>query len=617
MCGIVGIYCKQGHVPKDLTEGFLQKSLEEMRRRGPDGNKQMIVDDFYATGFARLAIRDLSENGMQPMRSDCGEYTISFNGEIYNTDLLKKNLEIYSVNYKSTSDTEVVLYHFKYFGFEETIKLLDGIFAIALYNSTTKELYLSRDRAGVKPLYIYNDDDFLIYSSHYNQVVRNDFVTNRAISLDGLSSYFNLGYVPSGYGFFENSFLLPQGAYIKVKGSKPINTELFFRYNETNSEENKPLSTVIKKAVGEQLVSDVPLGTFLSGGIDSSIVTMYANEEQSVNAYNIGFSNKEFDESNVAERFAQQKNVNFKTKIFDHVDYIALIKENIEAYNEPFSDFSSLPTLLLSKFTKEKVTVVLSGDGGDELFYGYPRNLKYGLSAGLLTSSYFKKVLRIGKSKITKEPLRLSAREILANPNESLIKSNYISSAKNIGKNIVPEMVGDIYLDFLDNKETKINNKNAFFNYIRVYEYYYHLQRILIKVDRASMYHSLEARVPLLSNAVIDASQSYTFEDCTSQDKGKIPLREIIKSEVDGDLFNLPKKGFTLPLYDIINNDKTGIFRNYILMSIPEIDKYLDSDYIESLYNNHIKRVKNYIDTTWVLWSIFSLKAWYHNHIQN
>ena len=192
MCGIVGIYSKGHDLKKEIVSGFLENALTKMHRRGPDSKRASLVHKYYATGFVRLAIRDLSENGMQPMKTDCMNFTISFNGEIYNTALLLQNLEKFNIEFKSTTDTEIILYHFKYFGFKKTINILDGIFAIALYDKKKNTLYLSRDRAGVKPLYIYDDNKQIIYSSNYNQVVNNPFVKNNKVCKDGLSVYFKL-----------------------------------------------------------------------------------------------------------------------------------------------------------------------------------------------------------------------------------------------------------------------------------------------------------------------------------------------------------------------------------------------------------------------------------------
>lgn len=617
MCGIVGIYNKNGSLPENETKVFLKKSLEKMKRRGPDGQKSVIINNFYATGFVRLAIRDLSKNGMQPMQTDCGKYTITFNGEIYNTELLYKNLEPYNISFNSTTDTELILYHFKYFGFEKTINILDGIFAIAFYNLEKNELYLARDRAGTKPLYIYNDEKYLIYSSNYSQVVKNIFVKKREICPKGLASFIKLGYVPSNYGFFKNSFLLPQGSYVKIKTKTYHKPSLYYRYGCDNAKSNLDLTDVIKKSVNKQLVSDVPVGTFLSGGIDSSLVSLYANEKQKIKAFNIGFSNKKFDESTTAKEFANEKNIDFNNKIFDDINYLELIEDNIKAFSEPFSDFSSLPTLLLAKFAKEKVTVALSGDGGDELFYGYPRNIKYGSQADLLTASYFVKLFKILKSKILKRPLKLPIYEILSKPNKALVESNYITTSKKLSSKILINDYKEIFFDFLNNEKSEIKSKKQFLETLRVNEYYYHLQRILIKVDRASMYYSLETRVPLLSNEIIKTSIDYNFSDCTNNKKGKIPLRNILKKEVNGNLFNLPKKGFSMPIDIMINNDKSGIFDKYILASIPEIDALLNTKYIEKMYQNHKNQVSKYKTTSWLLWSIFSLKAWYINHIKN
>lgn len=617
MCGIVGVFHKDNDLKKDLVYDFLENSLTKMNRRGPDGKKIVLVNNSYATGFVRLAIRDLSENGMQPMQTDCLNYTISFNGEIYNTSQLLKNLNKFSIDFKSTSDTEIILYHFKYFGFIKTIKILDGIFAIAFYDKLKNTLYLSRDRAGVKPLYYYEDNKQIIYSSNYNQTVNNPYVENKQISEDGLSLFLKLGYVPSGFGFFKNSYLLPQGSYLTIVNNQVSEINQYFDYSALCSSKSiEDLNSKINFSVQNQLISDVPIGTFLSGGIDSSIISLFANKFTKINAFNIGFSSDEFDESVVAEKFALSNNINFKKKVFEKVNIKQLLEDNIAAYSEPLSDYSSLPTLLLSKFTKTMATVALSGDGGDELFYGYDRNRKYGNLSSLMISSKVIRLLKFIKSKLINKPLKLPLYELLSNSNKALIESNFITGAKSLSKKIMPNITGNIYLEILGNRDKSINSVKDFQEKLRDYEYYYHLQRILIKVDRASMFHSLEVRVPLLSNSVLESSKQFSFEDCITLSHGKKPLRQLLETN-SNDISSLPKKGFTFSIHELINNDNSGLIKKYILKEIPLLDNFLDTNFISLLYNNHINKKNKYQETSWMLWSIFTLKSWYINHIEN
>jgi asparagine synthase (glutamine-hydrolysing) len=194
------------------------------------------------------------------------------------------------------------------------------------------------------------------------------------------------------------------------------------------------------------MISDVPIGTFLSGGIDSSIISLISNKQKLIKAFNISFSDKEFDESETAKNFAKNNNIDFNKKLFDNIDLKQLLEDNIAAYTEPFSDYSSLPTLLLSKFAKTKVTVALSGDGGDELFYGYDRNRKYGSQAALLTSSKVNKIYKILKSKLTRKLLKLPIYEILSNNNIALFESNFITGSKPLGKKIMPKIYRNKYI---------------------------------------------------------------------------------------------------------------------------------------------------------------------------
>jgi asparagine synthase (glutamine-hydrolysing) len=616
MCGIVGIYSKRGLLEESKTLAFLNKSVESMKHRGPDSQKSVFVNNFYGSGFARLAIRDLSENAMQPMHSKCGNYIISFNGEIYNTDYLKTKLIDFNVKYETTSDTEVLLYSLINFGIDKTLEEIDGIFAFSFYNIKDNILILARDRVGIKPLYYYYDKDLLIYSSHYNQVVKNDFVKNKEIDEVSFSAYFNLGYVPSGFGFFKNSFLLPQGCYIIVNNNSFKKNIKYYEYgNEIKFDVN--LEKTIKDSIKSQLVSDVPIGTFLSGGIDSSIVSYIANNETKIQAFNIGFNDNDFDESAKAIEFAKHNSIDINSKVFDSINLNYLLEHNIKAFSEPFSDYSSLPTLLLSEFAKKSVTVSLSGDGGDELFYGYYRNSKYFAEMDTLINSKFKKFFIIFISKITNKKHRIPLSDLLLNANEALLQSNYITGIKIHGKRMLKKYYSNIYFDFLDNRKNQIKTKKGFLDTMRKYDIYYHLQRVLIKVDRTSMFHSLEVRVPLLSNKIIDLSQKYEYHDCLIERKGKQPLRNIISKYDNGILSDLPKKGFSLPLDEMINSREFEIISKYILIRIPQIDKLLNYDYIVELYMKHINKEGDYKSTSWLLWSVFTLKSWYKFHIDD
>jgi asparagine synthase (glutamine-hydrolysing) len=614
MCGIVGIL---QHSPTTFNQQhYIQWCLQNMQHRGPDSNGVFHTNEYH-TGFVRLAIRDLSPLGNQPMHSACGNYTLCFNGEIYNSHEFIPFLQSKGVQLQSTSDTEVLLYALIHYAIEEILPQLNGMFAFAFYNKQTKQLIIARDRVGIKPLYIGYSNNGFIYSSQYNHIVNHPYCSSNQFNASDIATYLQLGYVPSKMGIVQHTQLLPQGHYVMVQAGNPQFTlQPFYNYTaQKNANTVNSLEQVIQQSVAEQMVSDVPLGTFMSGGTDSTLVTHFAAKKlPHVQSFTIGTTNKEMDETSAAQAFATIFNTQHTTKVITAHEVLQLIQDNAKAYSEPFADYSSLPTLLLSKITKEKVTVALSGDGGDELFWGYPRNQKISQAAKAFKHNLLVRNILFVKEKIAKPRKRTILKRHLYTSNylEYYYRSLFIHGAENWVPKLVNIEAAIPY--FLEQQQATIEDlldEETIMQKTRKLEVDIHLQRILIKVDRASMWHSLEVRVPLLDNGVIDYSESQSFSTNIQQQQGKYPLKQLLHKHTKSPLVFEPKKGFTVPLAEWIKEDLYTEISNTILQMPKPLAVFFNEKAIRQMLYNHVNNIE---DNAWIIWAVYSLVKWYHVH---
>lgn len=612
MCGIVGIY---NFKRKEIDTSFIDKCIGTMRHRGPDKQSVWTNNINYITGFARLAIRDLSFNGDQPMFSDCGNFCITFNGEIYNTDELKNFLLPFFIKYKSTSDTEILLYALIHLGFEKTLLLADGIFAFSFYDIKKNALLLARDRIGVKPLYVGISDEEIVYSSQYDHIINYPSFSKQSIDEKALGNFLQLGYISENFGAFKNTKLLKHGFYYIIN-DKGFYEKEYYNYPVSNCDGDKNcLEDCINEAVKRQLVSDVALGTFMSGGVDSTLVTYFANEKKKINSFTIGIKDSVLDESDNADAFAKIFNTVHHHKYFSQKDMLALINENTAAFSEPFADVSSLPVLMLSKFAREKVTVALSGDGGDELFWGYPRHIKTLRHLAYYKKNKFSRRAHLLKNKISKPgntdvARHWSENDFYSYAYHSLFITGSLQQQNKIFK-------AETYNAFAyENMQTNSDAKNddvSMMNALRKLEMDIHLQRILLKVDRASMHHSLEVRVPLLSNKMLELSTTFAFDDCIKKNTGKINLKKLLIKKAGEQLVMQPKKGFAIPIDDWMRKEIKQDVQDKIMHMQPQLAVFFNRKELEKMLANHITSVA---DNGSLLWSIYSLVNWYSFHVK-
>lgn len=611
MCGIAGVFSYKENI--EAQRPFIDWSLCTMHHRGPDADGVWSNGKNYMAGFVRLSIRDLSAHGNQPMLSSCGGHAISFNGEIYNTALFRQKLERLGASFQSSTDTEVVLYGLIHWGVDYVLEQFDGMFAFAYFNENKNELVLARDRSGIKPLYIGHSAEGVVYSSQYDHIMAHPYISNNTINSNALGMYLQLGYVPEDAGAINGTFLLPHGYYVSVT-EKGVTKHRYFKYPLEQAGAIKSFEQVIADSVQAQLVSDVPVGTFMSGGVDSPLVSYYANKHTPLQSFTIGVDDAAMDESKAAEEYANIFGTDHKCRTITEADLLATIRDNTKAYTEPFADFSSIPTLVLSKFARQYVTVALSGDGGDELFWGYPRNLRMLTEGMAFKYNKPQRLLSFAKEKLTGGKRTVRKRHLQVNDfAEYYYRSLFIYGAEaGVSKLFLHQPDNAFFLDqfYKEDNDYAVTEDNIM-NIVRQLEFNLHLQRILIKVDRASMYHSLEVRVPLLSNGVIDYSSSLSHRQCIKDGQGKYNLKELLAQKSSERLVYQPKKGFVIPIDKWLRSELRHDLEDKLMNMPHELAVHFNHSHLQSLLNQHIHQQQNH---GWMLWAIYSLVNWHTEH---
>jgi len=655
MCGIIGCIHKSNF--KFSINNFSEIN-QSLSHRGPDSegvDQFNLGDNIFKIGHKRLSILDLSENGHQPMHSNTNRFTISFNGEIYNHfELRKKYLYNKNIVWKGFSDTETLINLFDFYEFEQVLKLIDGMFAFILYDKKDGCIYLVRDRAGEKPLYITSTNQLIAFSSDIKSLKQlNGF--NKNINTDALKKFLNLNYIPSPLSIYESTYKLPAASFIKIITSKIgySNTNSFnafisndfIKYDKWFSIQNSTTSIksnnkdeyyiergeeILNKSVKSQLLSDVPLGAFLSGGIDSSLIVALMQQNQSqTKTFTIGYKDfKEIDETEDALKVSNYLSTDHTSYEFSNKEIISTIPLIQSTFSEPFADSSQLPTLLVSKIAKEKVKVILSGDGGDELFGGYNRYL--------YANKFFKyifvlnpKIKNILLSLIKIMPLNilLKALNLLIFTSKSfkinitqlykiLNKMQHINDYKSYYNSFTNEWFNDDNLflfkqsdkyDFIStntfNDDFRDEEKMMFLDFLT-----YLPDDILCKVDRSTMNFSLEARSPFLSKNVIDFSNSIPFHLKINDGNTKVILKKILSKKIPPNFLNKSKKGFASPIGYLIKNELKNWSNEILNKDNFSKHNLLNFEIVNKIKNEHFNG-KN--DHQYKLWSLIQFTQWY------
>ena len=575
MCGIAGFWRPAGD-HADQAMSALHRMTDSLEHRGPDADGHWFDPQHgVALGHRRLSIVDLSPTGAQPMRSPSGRFTTAFNGEIYNYRRLRDELARGGATFRGSSDTEVMLAGFEQWGFAETLSRMAGMFALAVWDNTRNELLLARDRLGEKPLYIAQFDGRIAFASEIKALrTLPGFPTD--INPSAIADVLRTGYIGGAHSVYRAVTRLHPGnfAVVSARDSKPfVRIEAYWsvpsamqrvgaqRQFKDDNEATAALDTLLTEVVGDEMVADVPVGAFLSGGIDSSLIVSLMQKVASrpVRTFTIGFRENEYDESPYAKDVAKHLGTEHTEIILSADDALAFVERLPAIFDEPFADQSQLPTLLVSAVTRKHVTVALSGDGGDELFGGYsqylasdrignlvnriPASLRAPLSATISVAprALVNSMLSSGTAWAPNSRARF-IRE-LKHPSSAAAYQNSLACWVDPG-DVMSESAGfpvsnaNPWPDAPTDQEARM-----------AYDMQHYLpDDILVKVDRSAMASSLETRAPLLDHRVVEFALALPLEKKIRDGRGKFLLRNLLAQYVPQQLIDRPKRGFSFPL---------------------------------------------------------------------
>ena len=615
MCGVAGF------ISKSYNKKDLKKMTDALSHRGPDASGHFFDQDKgIALGHRRLSILDLSDYANQPMSSHCGRYVMIYNGEVYNFKEISNRLK--KTNWKTSSDSEVILEAFVAWGID-FVHQLNGMFAIAIYDKKEDKLFLFRDRMGIKPLYYFYNNKDLIFSSELKAIcaIKKDL----EISKNAIYAYLHLGYIPNNQTIYKEIFKLKQSSYIIYHNGEILNESYWKITNKISKNINqdlvkskKELKFLLQESIEKRLISDVPIGTFLSGGIDSSLVTAIAQDVNNspINTFSIGFDNKKHNESFHAKKVANYLGTHHNEFILKEQDAIGEIENIMNHFDEPFADSSALPTMLVSKMARRHVTVCLSGDGGDELFMGYGAYIWANRINSLFLGTLRQPISKIlEKSNLNK--IKRGA-QVFKSPIKNW-KSHIFSQEQNL---FSEKEINQLIKKNPDN--TTINNLNSIRDFNRTLSYseqqaffdlnYYLIDDLLVKVDRSSMYSSLEARVPLLDHNIIEFALNLDQKFKINNGIQKYILKELTYDYIPKKIMERPKWGFSIPLEKWLKTELNYLIPKYLneasLAKTNTLSKTVVANLLKRFYNG-----ESYLYNR--IWSLIILQKFLIKHFDS
>tara|TARA_R110000737_G_scaffold352064_1_gene396472 strand:+ start:22242 stop:24122 length:1881 start_codon:yes stop_codon:yes gene_type:complete len=622
MCGFNGIYAFNNTFCEPQKFDVLRDTL---KFRGPDEGGT-FSDEKVLLGHRRLAIIDLA-SGLQPMWDSTQKIIIAFNGEIYNFLDLREELITLGVSFSTNSDTEVILEAYKTWGIVECLKKLEGMFAFALWDTTRQELFVARDRYGEKPLYYTQSEQGLYFGSELKAL--KEFYDSEKISKRALNLYFSLTYIPAPYTIYEDVFKLEAGSYLKVSENK---VKQHFYYNaltefeeankdqiQSYDEAKKELHQLLFDSIKQRMISEVPLGSFLSGGIDSSIVSaiMAKVSPTPIKTFSIGFKEKAYDESERAALVAKHIGSEHTLHVLDHHDLLTVVDDTIAYFDEPFGDSSAIPSMMVAKKAKEKVTVVLTGDCADELFGGYEKYLagyyasKYSKVPSIVRKPFESIVNIVPHNNRTNQKLRQVKKVIKS---AKLNESERYQSLCSLGFNNQEKdklLLEDLNVDsdiqrYFNEKSGDELSKTFYSDLKLVLE-----GDMLTKVDRACMINSLEARVPFLDSKIVHFSARLPHQFKIQGTNKKKILKETFADLLPPETMAFSKKGFGLPLRLWFQTELKDELLN--LLDPQKIDQqgFLNTNYIQKILKEHFNNEENHSSKLWLL---FIFQKWLKNN---
>ena len=644
MCG----FC--GFVTYDKSKdnlNILKNITELIKRRGPD-SKGYFTDksDQIYLGHRRLSILDLSSKGNQPMIDPTKNYILGFNGEIYNHLELRK-LFSQNYNWNGMSDTETLLMLLIKIGVKKTLEKIEGMFSFIFFDLKNKNFYIARDRFGEKPLYYGWSKNNFLFSSELKSIIKNPHF-EKIIDPKVLNLYLNLNYVPTPYSIYKNIYKLEPGSFQKYRvfENKVEQLEKVKYWDLVNIKKNSYKNKLIlknpeeiiqlslEKSVKKQLISDVPIGSFLSGGIDSSLITsiMQKFSTNKINTFSIGFEEDSYDESKYARKVAEYIGTNHYSEILTANKSIEIIDKLKFIYDEPFSDSSQIPTIFLSSITSKHVKVALTGDGGDEIFGGYNR---YVISKFLQNKfSKLPSIFRVILSNFLKS-FSINSWDNILQIFNFVIPNNLNFSQKGDKIHKLAEIIKknnnlDIYLSLISNWQWSnkiLNFDNSYNNFpidkdlisdfseldqmMTMDAKNYLTDDILVKVDRASMYSSLETRTPFLDKELVENSINLNQIDFINKNESKVILKKILKKYIPGNLYERPKKGFGIPIGKWIREDMKDWSKSLLSKNSLDNHGYFNSKLINQILDDHLK---GKVNNEYKLWNLLMFQTWYEEY---
>jgi asparagine synthase (glutamine-hydrolysing) len=624
MCGISGFYS----FDEVFSESELHAMTGALAHRGPDASGY-FVDDTVGLGHRRLSIIDLSQTANQPMHSADGRYVMVYNGEVYNYREIASELkQNFKTVFKTASDTESILEAYVKYG-PGFLEKLNGMFALAIYDKEKKELFVCRDRIGIKPLYYFWDGHNFAFASELKALTKLAFIPLQ-INRNAVYHFLHLGFIPSPQSIYKSIKKLDSATWMKISKDNLEPCSYWSPQQQVNEkvitkekEAIVKLSDLLMSSVQYQIKSDVPFGVFLSGGIDSSLITANAVNLSGVkvNTFSIGFEENKYNESVYAKSVANYVKTNHHEFIVSHQDAIDFIDTIFEAYSEPFADPSAIPTMLVSKLARKHVTVTLSGEGGDELFLGYGayqwakrlnqpliKNFRHQI-AGLL-ANYSKRFNRHADYFLyPTEELKYS---------HILSQEQYYFSLQEADKLLTSEFISHPdtqNTELLNNFGIEINNLRRTLDPMEkqaLFDLQFYLQGdLLTKVDRASMHFSLETRVPYLDHRIIEFTLNLSPSLKYRNNVTKYLLKEILYQYIPKKFFDRPKQGFAIPLAKWLKSDLYFLIEETLSKEIIEKYNIVNYSHVEQLKKEFLNGKDYYYSRLWLL---IILHKWMNKH---
>jgi len=618
MCGICGYIGDSGLGSSDLET--IKRMNEAIYHRGPD-DEGYFVENNIALGVRRLSIIDLIR-GHQPIYNETGTIVIVFNGEIYNFKELRIDLERGGHQFSTNSDTEVIVHLYEDFGFD-CLKKLNGMFAFAIYDKAEDLLFMARDRLGIKPLHYYSGGKVFVFGSELKSLLLFPGL-RREIDLKSLNRYLTFEYVPTPLTIYKDIYKLPPGYYLVFKKGRLLIKRywnLSYKDNPIKSKDEcaEKLRWYIADSVKKRMISDVPLGAFLSGGIDSSLITAFMVRQCSrkVKTFNVSFDDKSFDESRYARKIASFLGTEHYEERLTPKMLLDLVPQIIGVLDEPFADASAIPTYLLSKFTRESVTVALSGDGGDEVFGGYPTYQAHKMAR------YFPKVIYpVARGLVNRLPVSddnitfdFKAKKFISGiPYSPEIRNQiWLGSFEPFQKRelfsaeVREYLRSDDEFDILSKSLDGCDADNYLERVLWLDMHFYLQDNMLVKVDRTSMANSLEVRVPYLDHRLVEFVCSLPPSMKLNGFTTKYILKRASKDLLPDEIINRPKKGFGVPVAKWVKNELKSFILDVLDEKRIKREGVFNPRFIRGLLEDHFRGAR---DNRKLIWTLAVFELW-------